>query len=61
MVLACYHSSYGLLSKPTIKMIVQSIQERLATPTKSRYGKSPLYNIIFFQMNHLKRSILDKS
>jgi len=51
----------GLLSKPTIKLIVQSIQERLATPTKSCYGKSPLYNIILFQMNHLKRSILDKS
>ena len=51
----------GLLSKPTIKLIIQSIQERLATPTKSRYGKSPMYNIIGFQMNHLKRSILNKS
>lgn len=53
--------SNGLLSKPTIKLIVQAIQERLATPTKSRYGKSPLYNILQFQTNHLKRSIIDKS
>ena len=51
----------GLLSKPTIKLIVQSVQDRLATPTKSRYGKSPLYNIISFQMNQLKRSIMTKT
>jgi group II intron reverse transcriptase/maturase/CRISPR-associated endonuclease Cas1 len=51
--------SNGRLSKASIKLIVQNIQERLATPTPSRYGKSPLYNIIGFQMNHLKRSLLD--
>lgn len=53
--------SNGRLSKQSIKLIVQNIQERLATPAPSRYGKSPLYNIIGFQMNHLKRSMLDKS
>ena len=52
--------SNGRLSKQSIKLIVQNIQERLATPAPSRYGKSPLYNIIGFQMNHLKRSMLDK-
>ena len=51
----------GRLSKDSIKLIVQNIQERLATPTPSRYGKSPLYNIIGFQMNHLKRSMLDNT
>ena len=56
-----FNQTNGLLSKPTIKLIVQSVQERLATPTKSRYGKSPLYNIIGFQMNHFKRTILDKT
>ncbi len=53
--------SNGRLSKASIKLIVQNVQERLATPTPSRYGKSPLYNIIGFQMNHLKRSLLDGS
>jgi len=53
--------SNGRLSKESIKLIVQNIQERLATPAPSRYGKSPLYNIIGFQMNHLKRSLLDGS
>jgi len=53
--------SNGRLSKASIKLIVQNIQERLATPTPSRYGKSPLYNIILFQMNHLKRSLLDNA
>lgn len=53
--------SNGRLSKVSIKLIVQNIQERLATPAPSRYGKSPLYNIIGFQMNHLKRSMLDKT
>ena len=53
--------SNGRPSKGSIKMIVQNIQERLATPAPSRFGKSPLYNIILFQMNHLKRSLLDKS
>ena len=51
----------GRLSKESIKRIVQNIQERLATPAPSRYGKSPLYNIIGFQMNHLKRSLIDKT
>lgn len=51
----------GRLSKDSIKRIVQNIQERLATPAPSRFGKSALYNIISFQMNHLKRSMLDKS
>lgn len=51
--------SNGRLSKESIKLIVQHIQERLATPTKSRYGKTPLYNIIGFQANLLKRTILD--
>jgi len=51
----------GRLSKESIKLIVQHIQERLATPAKSRYGKTPLYNIIEFQMNYLKRTILDGS
>ena len=51
----------GRLSKESIKLIVQHIQERLATPTPSRYGKTPFYNIINFQMNHLKRSMLDES
>ena len=51
----------GRLSKASIKLIVQNIQERLATPAPSRYGKSPLYNIIGFQMNHLKRSLLDRA
>jgi CRISPR-associated protein Cas1 len=51
--------SNGRLSKDSIKLIVQNIQERLATPAPSRYGKSPLYNIIGFQMNHFKRSLLD--
>ncbi len=53
--------SNGRLSKASVKLIVQNIQERLATPAPSRYGKSPLYNIIGFQMNHLKRSMLDKT
>ncbi len=53
--------SNGRLSKASIKLIVQNIQERLATPAPSRYGKSPLYNIIEFQMNHLKRSLLDRA
>jgi len=53
--------SNGRLSKASIKLIVQNIQERLATPAPSRYGKSPLYNIIGFQMNHLKRSLIDKT
>ncbi|SFV63970.1 hypothetical protein MNB_SV-3-1490 [hydrothermal vent metagenome] len=53
--------SNGRLSKESIKLIVQNIQERLATPAPSRYGKSPLYNIIGFQMNHLKRALLDRS
>lgn len=53
--------SNGRLSKASIKLIVQNIQERLATPAPSRYGKSPLYNIIGFQMNHLKRALLDRS
>jgi group II intron reverse transcriptase/maturase/CRISPR-associated endonuclease Cas1 len=51
----------GKLSKQSIKLIVQNIQERLATPTPSRYGKTPLYNIIKLQSNLLKRSILDKT
>ena len=51
--------SNGLLSKASIKLIVQNIQDRLATPTKSRYGKTPLYNIIRSQMNHLKHTMLD--
>jgi len=51
--------SNGRLSKDSIKLIVQNIQERLATPAPSRYGKSALYNIIGFQMNHLKRAMLD--
>lgn len=49
----------GRLTKESIKLIVQHIQERLATPTKSRYGKTPLYNIIGFQANLLKRTILE--
>ncbi|SFZ98438.1 Retron-type RNA-directed DNA polymerase [hydrothermal vent metagenome] len=53
--------SNGRLSKASIKLIVQNIQERLATPAPSRFGKSPLYNIIGFQMNHLKRSMLDNT
>ena len=53
--------SNGRLSKASVKLIVQNIQERLATPAPSRYGKSPLYNIIGLQMNHLKRSMLDKT
>ena len=53
--------SNGRLSQESIKLIIQNIQERLATPTPSRYGKSPLYNIIGFQMNHLKRTLLDNT
>jgi len=53
--------SNGRLSKKSIKLIVQNIQERLATPAPSRYGKSAVQNIIGFQMNHLKRSLLDRS
>jgi group II intron reverse transcriptase/maturase/CRISPR-associated endonuclease Cas1 len=49
----------GRLSKDTVKLLIQNIQERLATPTPSRYGKTPLYHIIRFQMNHLKRTLLD--
>jgi len=51
----------GLLSKDSIKLIVQNIQERLATPTPSRYGKTPLYNIISLQANHLKQTLLNGS
>ena len=49
----------GLLSKESIRLIVQHIQSRLATPAPSRYGKSTLLNIIGFQANHLKRTMLD--
>ena len=49
----------GLLSKESIRLIVQHIQSRLATPAPSRYGKSALLNIIGFQANHLKRTMLD--
>ena len=50
----------GLLAKESIKLIVQHIQSRLATPAPSRYGKSTLLNIIGFQANHLKRTMLDQ-
>ncbi len=52
--------SNGRLSDGSIKIIIQHIQERLATPTLSRFGKTPFYNIIPYQMNLLKHAILEQ-
>ena len=49
----------GRLTDSSVKTIIQHIQSRLATPTKSKYGKTTLLNIISNQVNHLKHSLLD--
>lgn len=49
----------GKLNKTSIKILIEHIQSRLSTPTKSRYGKTTLLNIISYQINHLKHSLLD--
>jgi group II intron reverse transcriptase/maturase/CRISPR-associated endonuclease Cas1 len=51
-------SKNGRLSEASKKLLIQNIQERLAIPTKSRYGKTSLLNIIFYEANELKRYII---
>ena len=50
-----------LLSEETTKVIVKNIQERLATPSKSRYGKMQIKDIILEQANLLKRVINEET
>ena len=47
----------GKLTDKSIKLIVKNIQERLATPSKSRYGKMKIIDIIEMQAYHLKNVI----
>ncbi len=52
-----------LLTKESKKVVIQNIQERLATQTKTKYGKTTYLNLINFEVNNLKRAIelnLDK-
>jgi CRISPR-associated protein Cas1 len=51
------NSSKGRLTADSVKLITQNIQERLATATKSRYGKQLLKNIIQEQSWQLSRVI----
>ena len=53
-------NSKGLLDEESKKIIIQNIQERLSIPTKSRYGKTSLQNIISYEANNLKNAILQK-
>ena len=53
-------NSKKLLSPDSIKIIIQNIQERLSTPTKSKYGKTTYQNIIYLEANSLKHAILSK-
>jgi len=49
--------SKGLLSEETKKIIIQSIQERLGSFTKTKYGKTTYLNLITFEANSFKRDI----
>jgi len=52
-----------LLSKESKKLVIQNIQERLGSQTKTRYGKTTYLNLINFEINTLKKAIeqnLDK-
>ena len=53
-------NSKGLLDEKSKKIIIQNIQERLSIPTKSRYGKTTLINIIASDANSLKNAILQE-
>ncbi len=47
----------GKLSAKSKKLIVQNIQERLASPTKTKYGKTTYQNLLGFEINAFKRAI----
>ncbi len=47
----------GLLDKESKKLVIQNIQERLSTQTKTKYGKTTFYNLIQFEANAFKRAI----
>jgi CRISPR-associated endonuclease Cas1/group II intron reverse transcriptase/maturase len=49
--------SNNLLSEDTKKIIIQNIQERLGSFTKTRYGKTTYLNLISFEANSFKRDI----
>ena len=51
------HSNKNRLTKDTIKIISQNIQERLITPTRWRKGKYKIISIIDEQMLLLKHTI----
>jgi len=55
-----FKKSNYLLSEETTKVIIQNIQERLATPSKSRYDKMQIKDIITNQANLLKRAISEE-
>ena len=52
-----FTQSKGLLSEETKKIIIQSIQERLGSFTKTKYGKTTYLNLITFEANSFKRDI----
>ncbi|BCD68487.1 CRISPR-associated endonuclease Cas1 [Nitratiruptor sp. YY09-18] len=47
----------GKLTPDSVKLITQNIQERLASFTKTKYGKTTYLNLIHFEMNALKKAI----
>ena len=51
------NSTKGKLDKPSIKVITENIQERLATPTKYREGKHKISSIIELQALELAHTI----
>jgi CRISPR-associated protein Cas1 len=49
--------SNNLLDEKSKKLITEHIQKRLASTTKTKYGKTTFNNLIDFETNELKRNI----
>ncbi|SMC09190.1 CRISPR-associated endonuclease Cas1 [Nitratiruptor tergarcus] len=47
----------GRLTSNSLKLIIQNIQERLASFTKTKFGKTTYLNLIYFEANALKKAI----
>ena len=51
------HSKDGRLDERSKKIVLQNIQERLGSFTKTRFGKTTFANLISFEANALKKAI----
>ncbi len=49
----------GLLDNESKKIVIQHIQKRLSSLTKTKYGKTTYYNLINFEINSLKQDIIN--